>query len=144
MPDWVDTASYEYFNRLKSYCKIQITTLPLAHRSKNTNPQESKKLEGQSMLAKISPGDHVVALDAKGKQLCSENFAEFIDKLKGHAKNIHILIGGPDGLSPECLARANDQISLSKLTLPHPIVRIVLAEQLYRAFTILNNHPYHK
>lgn len=144
MPNWVDLAYIDYSTRLKSYCKINLITLPL---SKNKNNLININLEGQSILAKTNKSDHIIALDSRGKQLSSEDFAQYINNLKINSvnyKNISILIGGPEGLSQECLDRANDKISLSKLTLPHPIVRIVLVEQLYRAFSILSNHPYHK
>ncbi len=144
MPEWVEVGSADYLARLKNYCKINLITLNLATRNKNTNPEESKKIEGQSILAKINNSDHVIALDSRGTQHSSESLAEYVDKLQTMPKNICIIIGGPDGLSTECLQRANDQISLSKLTLPHPLVRIVLVEQLYRAFTILKHLPYHK
>jgi len=144
MPEWVETGSADYLTRLKNYCKINLVTLNLAVRNKNTNPEESKKIEGNTLLAKINDADYVIALDSRGAQHSSEGFAEYIDKLQLINKNICILIGGPDGLSNECLQRANDKISLSKLTLPHPLVRIVLVEQLYRAFTILKHLPYHK
>jgi len=144
MSDWVNTGYFDYANRLKSYCKLNLITLPLATRSQNTNPQVSKKIEGEMILDKLAENDYVIALDSKGKQFTSEDFAQYLNKLKLIAKNINILIGGPDGLSKECLLRADDKISLSNFTLPHPLVRIVLAEQLFRGFAILNNHPYHK
>jgi 23S rRNA (pseudouridine1915-N3)-methyltransferase len=143
MPNWVDVAYTEYTNRLKNHCKINLIALPLTKQNKNI----AKILEGQQILAKTNSSDYVIALDSHGKQYDSDSFAEYINKLKinsQNTKNISIIIGGPNGLSDQCLERANDKISLSKLTLPHPIVRVVLAEQLYRAFMILSGHPYHK
>ncbi len=144
MPNWVETAYNDYATRLKHYCKLNLVTLPLAKRTKNTNLNDAKKQEGKALLERISLNDHVILLDSGGKQYTSDDFAKYINNLKLHAKNINIMIGGPDGFWEECYNKASDNISLSKLTLPHPIVRVVLLEQLYRAFTILNHHPYHK
>lgn len=96
------------------------------------------------MLAAISDRDRVVALDVKGKPWSTEQLASHLRDWQLGGDNISLLVGGPDGLAEECLARADQRWSLSALTLPHPLVRIVLAEQLYRAWTINNNHPYHR
>ena len=96
------------------------------------------------MLGAIGQGHHVVALDVLGKAISTEGMAKKLEHWRMDGNNVSILIGGPDGLAQSCLQRANEKWSLSALTLPHPLVRVVLIEQLYRAWTILQNHPYHK
>ncbi|MBP9722086.1 MAG: 23S rRNA (pseudouridine(1915)-N(3))-methyltransferase RlmH [Gammaproteobacteria bacterium] len=144
MPDWVDSAYSEYAQRLQSFCRLNLITLPLGKRTKTSNPEDAKKQESKAILDKLTQSDYLVLLDSRGRQFSSEGFAEYINNLRVTSKNIYLVIGGPDGFATDCYHRANDQISLSKLTLPHPIARVVLTEQLYRAFAILNHHPYHK
>ena len=96
------------------------------------------------MMAAIGKGDRVIALDVKGKAWSTEQLARNLDEWRMSGANYSLLIGGPDGLAPECLALAEAKWSLSALTLPHPLVRILVIEQLYRAYSILHNHPYHK
>ena len=100
--------------------------------------------ESDVMLAAIPLGDRVIALDVPGKIQNTTAIADAMKRWQQDGHNISFLIGGPDGLGKTCLARANESWSLSALTLPHPLVRIVLAEQIYRAWSILNNHPYHR
>ena len=101
--------------------------------------QESKRI-----LSQIDASDHVVALDVIGKSWSTPELAEHLASWQQLGSDISLVIGGPDGLDPACLQRANQRWSLSALTLPHPLVRVMLAEQLYRAWTILQNHPYHR
>lgn len=96
------------------------------------------------MLAAIRPADRVVALDLSGKAWSTPELAGQLENWSMDACDVSLLIGGPDGLDPRCLARADQRWSLSNLTLPHPLVRVLLAEQIYRAWTITQNHPYHK
>ena len=96
------------------------------------------------MLAAIPAGDKVIALEVLGKAWSTENLADQTANWRMDGYNISLLVGGPDGLDPRCTARADQAWSLSKLTLPHPMVRILLAEQIYRAWTLMNNHPYHR
>ena len=96
------------------------------------------------MLAAIPSADKVIALEVTGKALSTSQLASQLQDWQREGDNISLLVGGPDGLAPECLSRAQQQWSLSALTLPHPLVRVVLAEQLYRAWAINNNHPYHR
>ena len=100
--------------------------------------------EGEQLIKAIPRGDHVIALDVRGKSLDTARLARYLRDWQMSGDNISVLIGGPDGLSPECLQRANQRWSLSDLTLPHPLVRVLLSEQLYRAWTITVNHPYHR
>ena len=96
------------------------------------------------MLAAIDPADYVVALDVTGKSLSTEQLAKWLAERLGDGRDVLFLVGGPDGLAPECLQRANLRLSLSAFTLPHALVRVVLAEQIYRAQSVLKGHPYHR
>jgi 23S rRNA (pseudouridine1915-N3)-methyltransferase len=144
MPAWVDEGIDEYHKRLPHEMKIDLKEIPLGKRGKGADIQRAIQSEGQQMLAAIGQGDTVVALDVKGKAWSTETLAMELQRWQLEGNNISLLVGGPDGLAPECLARADRKWSLSALTLPHPLVRIVLAEQLYRAWTINSNHPYHR
>lgn len=144
MPAWVETGFAEYAKRLPRDFSVQVVELALGPRGKNASIDKAIAKEGELMAAAIPAGDYVIALDVKGKPWGTEQLAQnFMDWRMEHS-NFSILIGGPDGLAPACLQRAHARWSLSALTLPHPLVRIVLVEQLYRAWTIINNHPYHK
>jgi len=144
MPDWVERGYTDYARRLPRDCAVEMVELPLAIRSKNSDIARAMEKEGEAMLAAIGKGDSVIALDVAGKAWRTEQLAEQLVAWRMSGTNYSLLIGGPDGLAPECLALAKIKWSLSPLTLPHPLVRIVLIEQLYRAWTILQNHPYHK
>jgi 23S rRNA (pseudouridine1915-N3)-methyltransferase len=144
MPSWVTTGYQEYAKRLPSDMQLQLQELPLGFRGKSADPAKAMHKEGESMLAAIGNGDRVVALDVLGKPWSTQQLAEQCADWRMDGRNISLLVGGPNGLAPECLAQADQRWSLSPLTLPHPLVRVLLAEQLYRAWTILNHHPYHK
>ena len=144
MPPWVSQGVDEYSKRMPRELKIQWKELPLAPRGKSTNSQQLKEKEGEQILKAIPAGDRVIALDVRGKPLSTEKLAEQLGDWQMSGDNYSLLIGGPDGLSSACLDRAQRRWSLSELTLPHPLVRILLAEQLYRAWTITVNHPYHR
>lgn len=144
MPDWVEQGYAEYAKRMPRECVVEMLELPLAQRGKNTDIAKAMEKEGEAMLAAIGKGEQVIALDVKGKSWSTEQLAENMASWKMSGTNYCLLIGGPDGLAPACLAMASAKWSLSPLTLPHPLVRIVVIEQLYRACTILQNHPYHK
>lgn len=133
-----------YKNRLKFYISFDLDFIPDLKKTKNLSQKEQKNLEGKNILSRIQSNDYLVLLDDKGKQYTSVTFAQFIEK-KTHiiSKRIIFLIGGPYGFSDEVYNRANEKISLSKMTFTHQMVRLVFIEQLYRAMTILNNEPYH-
>ena len=116
----------------------------MGHRGKNTNIQTAIAKESEQILAAIDPRDKVIALEVKGKNWSTEQLAQKCQQIRDDGDNICLLVGGPDGLSDACRSRADLQWSLSALTLPHPMVRILLAEQLYRAWTVMVGHPYHK
>lgn len=144
MPGWVSDGFQTYAKRLPRECALHLSEIAPATRTKNGHAKQWQQEEGQRLLKQI-PADHqVIALEVTGKSWSTENLAEEMQQWQADGRDISLLIGGPDGLSPACLARADKKWSLSPLTLPHPLVRIVVAEQLYRAWSLINNHPYHR
>ena len=144
MPAWVSQGVAEYAVRMPRELKLVWREIPLARRGKDTHAPQLCVREGEQILKAIPTGDRVIALDVKGKRISTGQLAGQLKAWQMSGDNYSLLIGGPDGLSPECLQRADLRWSLSDLTLPHPLVRILLAEQLYRAWTITVNHPYHR
>ncbi len=144
MPDWVEAGCNEYLKRLPSELNLEIIELPLGQRGKGADIKRAITREGEAMLKAIGEHDHVIALDVLGKPWSTEQLAQKLQQWQLSGDNFSLLIGGPDGLAPECLQRANSKWSLSALTLPHPLVRILLVEQIYRAGTINSGHPYHR
>ncbi|MFA7553712.1 MAG: 23S rRNA (pseudouridine(1915)-N(3))-methyltransferase RlmH [Spongiibacteraceae bacterium] len=144
MPHWVELGVAEYSKRLPAELKLEVKEIALGKRGKGADIQRAINTEGQQMLAAIGQHDHVIALDVQGKGWGTEQLAVELQRWQLEGDNVSLLVGGPDGLAAECLQRANQRWSLSPLTLPHPLVRVILAEQLYRAWTINNNHPYHR
>lgn len=144
MPAWVEQGVSEYSKRLPAELKFDIRELALGKRGKGADVARAIRTEGEQMLAAIAADDYVVALDVLGKPWSTEQLAGQLQQWQMAGRNVCLLVGGPDGLAPSCLQRADQRWSLSALTLPHPLVRVILAEQLYRAWTINNNHPYHR
>ena len=144
MPAWVTQAVEEYSRRLPRELKLQWREIPLERRGPGSTAEQLREREGERMLKAIPAGDSVIALDVQGKRISTARLARQLESWQMSGSNYSLLVGGPDGLSPQCLARAGATWSLSDLTLPHPLVRVLLAEQLYRAWTITVNHPYHR
>lgn len=144
MPAWVDQGVAEYSKRLQREPGFSLIEVPLAKRAKSQSLDRSLQKEADAMLAKIPAGDYVVALEVGGRVLSTETLARRLQTLQEEAQNLSLLIGGPDGLAQSCRERAGEQWSLSALTLPHPLVRILIAEQIYRAYSLLRGHPYHR
>jgi 23S rRNA (pseudouridine1915-N3)-methyltransferase len=144
MPAWVEAGVAEYRKRLPPEISFEIREIGLGKRGKNADIARAMQEEGDAMLAAITPRDRVIALDVLGKSLGTEQLAGKLAQWQMDGDDISLLVGGPDGLAPNCLARAVEKWSLSALTLPHPLVRVLLAEQLYRAWSINANHPYHR
>lgn len=147
MPDWVYTGFDDYFKRIHPFVQTQLIELPMAKRGKNDSASDIQKYrvqEGQAILQALKPQEILIALEVGGRNLSTEKLATTMQDwmLSGH--DIALAIGGPDGLSDEVRQKAKWHWSLSDLTLPHPLVRIVLIEQLYRAMSINHNHPYHR
>lgn len=144
MPGWVTDGYEEYARRMPRDCAVELVELPLAPRGKSSSAAVAMEREAQAVQAAIGKGDRVIALEVTGRPWSTEQLAQKLQDWRMSGANYSLLIGGPDGLAPQCRALAESQWSLSPLTLPHPLVRIVVIEQLYRAYTILHNHPYHK
>ena len=145
MPVWVEEGVGEYRKRLPPEIQFDIREIALGPRGKkNADTARALQQEGDAMLSAIGARDHVIALDVKGKTFSTEQFACELARWQREGDPVSVLVGGPDGLAAACLARAQQRWSLSALTLPHPIVRVVFAEQLYRAWSINSNHPYHR
>lgn len=133
-----------YAKRINRYCKFAMTTIADVRNTRNMAPSRQKQLEGEAILKNIVDGDFLVLMDERGAQYTSIEFSQWLQKrMLSGVKRLVLVIGGPYGFSEEVYARADQKISLSKMTFSHQIVRAIFAEQLYRAFTILHNEPYH-
>lgn len=144
MPVWVEAGYHEYAKRLPHECRLTLREIPAGRRTKGADLKRLIEQEGARQLAAIPAGCRVVALDRGGRQMDTEQLATELKKRLAGGQNLALLIGGPEGLAPQCLKRADDTWSLSALTLAHPVVRVVLAEQLYRAWSIVKGLPYHR
>ncbi|WP_108947263.1 23S rRNA (pseudouridine(1915)-N(3))-methyltransferase RlmH [Shewanella halifaxensis] len=144
MPDWVETGFKEYQRRFPRDLALELVEIPAGKRGKNADIARILQKEGELMLAAIPKGNHIVSLDLPGKNLTTPQLAEQMNKWLLDGRDVSLLIGGPEGLSPECKQAAAQSWCLSALTLPHPLVRVIVAESLYRGWSINNNHPYHR
>ncbi len=144
MPAWVNMGTAEYVNRMPPQCQVVMREITAEKRTKNSDLVRIREAEGEKLLAAIPQGSLVITLDVKGKPWSTEQLATQLDQWMMSGRDVTLLVGGPEGLSPACLQRAEQSWSLSPLTFPHPLVRIVVAEQLFRAWSILTNHPYHR
>lgn len=144
MPGWVDEAVREFSKRLQESATLQLIEIPLLKRGKSSDLSRILEKELAFIQTAIPSGSRLIALDLTGESFTSEQLALKIERLQTIASHLCFVIGGPEGLAPELLTRCDERWSLSKLTLPHTLARIVLLETLYRAYSILNHHPYHK
>ncbi len=144
MPSWVLQGYQEYAKRLPKELAPQLIEINSGHRSKKSSMDESMRQESAAILQAIPQNNVKVMLDLQGVPWSTEQLAEQLEGWRMSGVNLSFVIGGPDGYHPDCLAQADVKWRLSNLTLPHPLVRIVFIEQLYRAWTILQKHPYHK
>ncbi len=144
MPKFVEEGYKEYAKRFPKDCSLELIEIPAQKRGKNADIARITEQEGNQMIAAIPKGALVVTLDIPGKMYNTEQLAEELNSWKNSGRDVALLVGGPEGLSPACKALAEKSWSLSPLTLPHPIVRIILAEALYRAWSVTANHPYHR
>ena len=144
LPDWVNTGFEEYQKRLRTPLVLELHEISVATRSAGENPQRAVQREGADMLAALAKDDYVVTLEITGKPMSTEQLSTWLQERLRDARPLALMIGGPDGLSPAVLDRANQRWSLSPLTLPHALVRVVVAEQIYRAMSLLAGHPYHR
>ena len=144
MPAWVTTACDDYLKRLPREIAFAIKEIPLAKRGKHPDIERAKREECEAILAALPRDCELVALDVTGKALSTEELAGELDNWMREGRDVALVIGGPDGFSKEFLQTAQRRISLSAMTFPHPLVRVIMVEQLYRAWSILNKHPYHR
>jgi 23S rRNA (pseudouridine1915-N3)-methyltransferase len=144
MPAWVDQGFAEYQKRLSGSMPLELVDIMAGKRIKNTDLNRIMEREGSAMLSAIPASDRVIALDVKGLRLTTNTMAERLQGLMQEGRNLSLLVGGPEGLAQACIKRADETWSLSDLTLPHPLVRVVIAEQLYRCWTLIKGHPYHR
>jgi len=144
MPSWVKQGYDEYAKRMPRECELVLKEIPAGKRGKNSDVKRIVRDEGERMLAALPKGCLIVTLDIPGKPWTTPNLSEAMRGWLDSGQDIALLIGGPEGLADSIKQAANQSWSLSKLTLPHPLVRIVVAEQIYRAWSIINNHPYHR
>ena len=144
MPSWVTQGVDEYLRRMPTECQVKIIELPLGQRAKSKNVKQAMLQEEKSILAAIPNNALVIAMEVKAKIWSTELLSEKMQDWMQSGKDVALLVGGPDGMTQACIDKAVDKWSLSNLTLPHPLVRIVLAEQLYRGLMVIKNHPYHK
>jgi 23S rRNA (pseudouridine1915-N3)-methyltransferase len=155
MPRWVDEAFAEYAKRLPPSCSLSLTEIEPALRQRpgkrsqysTASPAQRERIiatEGERILKALPTSALTVALDARGQMWSTEALAAELERWLAGGRDVALLVGGADGLDPRCLARAEQRWSLSRLTFPHPLVRVILAEQIYRAWSILQGHPYHR
>ena len=144
MPRWVQDGYSEYAKRLPTECALRLIEVPAGKRGKNADIARLIRDESERMLAAIPKGAAVLALEVGGRSWSTEQLAQNLDDWMGSGRDLALLVGGPDGLGVAARKAADQLWSLSPLTLPHPLVRVVLAEQIYRAWSILRNHTYHR
>ncbi len=144
MPAWVELGYQDYAKRLPFECGLMLHEIPAGKRGKNADIVRLTRQEGEKMASLIPKGARVIALEVGGRAWSTEQLSARLDNWMGEGRDVALLVGGPEGLEPGLSASADERWSLSPLTLPHPLVRIVLAEQLYRAWSILKGHPYHR
>lgn len=144
MPDWV-TAGYEdYARRLNDDVRLELVEIAAGRRTRGADLKRIADQEHEALMAAVGPQDHVVALEVGGKAWSTPQLAEQLARWLPQGKPVSLLVGGPEGLTDAARARADQLWSLSPLTLPHPLVRLLVAEQIYRAWTLLKGHPYHR
>ncbi len=144
LPGWQQQGFQEYARRLPRECALELTEIPAATRTRSKPTKQAIQKESDRLLAAVAKNDYVVALDQPGAQYSSEDLSGLLATWLAHGRDLAMLIGGADGLSDACKSRADLRWSLSDLTLPHGLVRVMVAEQVYRAWSILRGHPYHR
>ncbi|WP_339766667.1 23S rRNA (pseudouridine(1915)-N(3))-methyltransferase RlmH [uncultured Paraglaciecola sp.] len=144
MPGWVEQGYQQYVKRFPADMPLSLTEIPAGKRGKNADIKRILHKEGQLTMAAIPKGNRIVTLEVTGKPWDTPMLASNMEKWQMDGRDVSLLIGGPEGLSPECIAASEQKWSLSPLTLPHPLVRIIVAESLYRAWSLNTNHPYHR
>ncbi|BAU47184.1 50S rRNA methyltransferase [Sulfurifustis variabilis] len=144
MPQWVEEGYAEYAKRLPTQLRLTLREIPAGRRTKGADLERLLRDEGERVLAAVPARARVIALERTGRSLATRELAAAVQAQLARGADLALLVGGPEGLAPACLARADETWSLSALTLAHPVVRVVLAEQLYRAWSIIAGTPYHR
>ena len=144
MPSWVESACADYLKRLPREINIQLTGIALAQRKGGRSVEQLKQQEASQIMKKIPSGSFTIALDERGKQWSSGEWSQQLEYWMREHPRVNFIIGGPDGLTDECRQASAQTIAFGAMTMPHALVRIVLIEQLYRAWTLLKGHPYHR
>jgi 23S rRNA (pseudouridine1915-N3)-methyltransferase len=144
LPAWINAGVDEYSKRLRKPLQFELREIPVATRRAGENPQNAVAREGANMLAALGRDDFVVALDIAGDSMSTLQLSAWLGRRMDAGRPLAFMIGGPDGLAPQCLERADSRWSLSPLTLPHALARVVVVEQIYRAMSLLAGHPYHR
>ena len=144
MPAWVQAGYEEYAKRLPLECALRLVEIEPGHRGKGASPELARREEGRRLLAALPKGGQVIALDERGKSWSTAELSRELAGWLAEGRDLALLVGGPEGLDPSCRDRAERLWSLSPLTFPHPLVRVILAEQLYRAWSLVSGHPYHR
>jgi 23S rRNA (pseudouridine1915-N3)-methyltransferase len=144
LPDWVNAGFADYQRRLRTPLVLELHEISVATRRGGESPERAVQREGENMLAAIGKDDYVVALEVAGTSMSTEQLSVWLKHRLQQGRPLALLIGGPDGLAAPCLKRADQSWSLSPLTLPHALARVVAAEQIYRAMSLLAGHPYHR
>ena len=144
MPRWVNEAWTEYARRMPPGLGLSLREIVLAKRGKNADTNRLTAVESSALHAAMPSRARIIALDVKGQGWSTEKLASNLEEWMAEGRDVGFMIGGPDGITSEIMQKADNRWSLGPLTLPHPLVRVVLAEQLYRAWTITQNHPYHR
>jgi 23S rRNA (pseudouridine1915-N3)-methyltransferase len=144
MPGWVQDGVANYQKRLPRHIELKFQEISGAQRGGGSSADKQKEKEGGQLIKSLREPTHVIALDERGKLWSSKDLAKQMEDWMANVPSVSLLIGGADGLSEECKNRADQTWSLSPLTLPHALVRVVLAEQIYRAWTLIQGHPYHR
>jgi len=144
MPAWVETGTNEFIRRFPADMPVNFVEIAAQKRGKNADIKRILHKEGQAMLAAVPANHKVVTLEVNGRSWDTPALASQLDSWKMDGRDVSLLIGGPEGLAPACISASEQRWSLSALTLPHPLVRIIVAESLYRAWSVTQNHPYHR
>lgn len=144
MPDWVNTGFNEYARRFGRDCTLVLKEIPSPRLSNSENSAKVMQQEGKLLAAAIPTDAYTIALDESGKMHDTQAVSAKLGDWLGNYRRVALLVGGADGLSADCLSMCRERWSLSRLTFPHPLVRVIVAEQIYRAYSLLKNHPYHR
>lgn len=144
MPGWVDEAFADYQRRFPRNLQVKLKALEASRRTATVNQQRGRQVESDLLISAVAPGSRVVCLDEGGKSWSTAQVSNQLADWMQDGRSVSLLIGGADGMTEQCLQQADQRWSLSPLTLPHPMVRVILIEQLYRGWSMLQNMPYHR